>query len=338
MTDRLLWTVKSFLLFGVLAYALSNALWAQSGAADLTTQQQALPGSGNASQAHNTNRNSPSAILPSTSGRFFDKTGSLLLGQGDLIHVDVLQTPDFSQDVRLDSSGGANLSGMGPLQLGDKTTDQASQIIANRLMELQLMNHPQVAVSLIEFVAQGVALRGEFKNVGVFTLIGQHPLADLIAIGGGITELGNGKLDIRHSHDTTVEHTSIEASDAVSVYPGDEITAVRAGLVYILGNVNRPGGFPLNRPTTIVQAMTLAQGTKQSTKDNDLQVFRVGNGPSGRVQIEVKLHDILRGKEPDFPLQEGDIVYVPLSNIKYSANIAVTSALAFAAQAAILIR
>ena len=51
----------------------------------------------------------------------------------------------------------------------------------------------------------------------------------------------------------------------VKLYPGDRVTVQRAGIVYVVGAVNRPGGFPLKTgqgDMTVLQAMALAEGLK----------------------------------------------------------------------------
>ena len=92
----------------------------------------------------------------------------------------------------------------------------------------------------------------------------------------------------------------------------------KCGIVYLGGNLNRPGAFPLcaSRHTTLSEAITLAGGTRPSTASNKTVLMRIEQGT--RTIRQINLEDILRGKSPDFTLNSDDIVYVPSSPLKAS--------------------
>jgi protein involved in polysaccharide export with SLBB domain len=81
--------------------------------------------------------------------------------------------------------------------------------------------------------------------------------------------------------------------------------------VFIFGEVNKPGTFPYEENMNIIQAMTLAGGfTKQAAK-NSCNVTRLIDGQELKKTVAVQ--DIGVGKEKNFPLQPGDIIFVPES-------------------------
>jgi polysaccharide export outer membrane protein len=81
--------------------------------------------------------------------------------------------------------------------------------------------------------------------------------------------------------------------------------------VFVFGEVQKPGTFPFEDNMSIVQAITLAGGfTKQASK-NSASVTRLVNGHEEKIRVPVE--DIGTGRERNFLLEPGDIVFVPES-------------------------
>jgi polysaccharide export outer membrane protein len=119
----------------------------------------------------------------------------------------------------------------------------------------------------------------------------------------------------------------------VQIFPGDTIVVPRAGIVYVLGNVNRPGGFVLDgrNSLTVEEAMALAGGDRHAAALNRVQLVRtLEGGRKEDIIISVKL--IQKGKAPDVAMKDGDILYVPTSVGKLASEQAITSALGIGTQ------
>jgi polysaccharide export outer membrane protein len=98
----------------------------------------------------------------------------------------------------------------------------------------------------------------------------------------------------------------------VELRPGDLITVGKAGLVYVTGEVNKPGGFVLESDSvTVLQALALAQGAKTTASLNKARIIR--KTPQGPQEIQVALKDITAAKRPDFGMQPDDILFIPNS-------------------------
>lgn len=81
--------------------------------------------------------------------------------------------------------------------------------------------------------------------------------------------------------------------------------------VFVFGQVQKPGTFTFEQGMNIIQAITLAGGfDKYANKDKSF-VTREVSGREQRLSVSVK--DISEGAAPNFPLEPGDIVYVPES-------------------------
>jgi polysaccharide export outer membrane protein len=109
--------------------------------------------------------------------------------------------------------------------------------------------------------------------------------------------------------------------------PGDTVQVSRAGLVYVIGDVVRPGGFPVDpaQGLTVVQALSLAWGPSQNAASTKALLIREQAG--GRVLTTLNLKRMLHGQEPDQPIHDRDILFVPDSTAKNLWNKSVESAI-----------
>jgi polysaccharide biosynthesis/export protein len=113
----------------------------------------------------------------------------------------------------------------------------------------------------------------------------------------------------------------LESSDSasnVAVLPGDIVKVARAGIVYVVGEVTKPGGFVLqnNENISVLQAIALAQGTTHTSAISQARIIRTDPATGRRTEIPMNLGKILSGKKPDTLLQAKDIVFVPNSTAK----------------------
>jgi polysaccharide export outer membrane protein len=118
------------------------------------------------------------------------------------------------------------------------------------------------------------------------------------------------------------------------VQPGDRILVRRAGVVYVVGDVGRPGGYLIESPdrVTVLKAIALAQGINKTAK-YDAKLIR--NSPSGRTETDVSLKMILANKAADPNLQDGDVLFIPVSGAKNWGEKSATSIMQMAVGLAI---
>ena len=81
--------------------------------------------------------------------------------------------------------------------------------------------------------------------------------------------------------------------------------------IFVFGEVNKPGTFPFEENMSIIQAITLANGFTKIAAKNSTSVTRIIDGEEKKIRIPVE--DIGVGREKNFPLRPGDIVFVPES-------------------------
>jgi polysaccharide export outer membrane protein len=266
-----------------------------------------------------------SAVNPAQTTFSSGGAHALRLSAGDLLDVKVLGTtdPDFSPKLRVDEQGSITLPYAGSLPVAGMTAEDAALRIEARFREKDILKDPHVSVTVLEYATQGVTVVGEVKNPGVYPLLGSHSLLDLLSAAGGVTPTAGKAVTITHRDDPThPQIVNVEtkpgstAAFNVDVSPGDTIVVSHAGIVYVLGDVGKPGGFLIenNDRLSVIQAIALAQGTNRTASLDHTKLIRKTS--TGHEESAVPLKKILSDKAADQLLADGDILYIPGSGPK----------------------
>lgn len=243
------------------------------------------------------------------------------ISEGDLLQIAVFDTPELSAQIRVDQQGMINLPWGGNLRVAGMTPGQLGEELQTMLVEQKILRQPHgVTVFVQEYATQGVKVLGQVKSPGIYPYLGSHRLFDMIALAGGVTDFASRTAILIHrgdvAHPVTVQlayDEKIKDSD-VQVLPGDTIIVGKAGVVYVLGDVGRPGGFLLQdnqQQMNVLQALSLAQGINKTAKLNSAVLLR--QTPSGYIEYHLRLKKILQGNEENLTLSDHDILYVPSS-------------------------
>ena len=260
----------------------------------------------------------------------------LLLDAGDLLDVRIFDTPELSGRFRVDSLGNITLPVGGTIKVLGLTAEQTQSAIEDCLRQRDILRHPHVEVLVLEYATQGVSVMGEVKLPGVYPLLGKHTVLDFISVAGGTTPSASKIVTLTHKHSpghvTTIDLASspqnLERQD-LEVEPGDRIVVTRAGVVYVIGDVGRPGGYLIENKdaVTVLQALALAQGLNKTAR---LDALLIRNSPAGRIESPLPLKKILANQVADPGLQDGDILFVPVSASKEWTERSLTSILQMA--------
>ena len=247
----------------------------------------------------------------------------LQISGGDLLDLTVFDTPELSGRLRVNEHGEITLPLAGPLPVAGLTAEQAALAIENCFRQKDILKDPHVSVMMLEYATQGVTIMGEVRNPGIYPLLGTHDLLDLISVAGGLTPGAGRAVTITHRADS--EHpvvTRIASTPGatpgvnIDIRPGDTIVVAHAGIVYVVGDVGKPGGFLIENDDhlSVLQAISLAEGTNKTAALNRAKVIRKTD--SGREELPVPLKRILANNAPDQALANGDILFVPSSAAK----------------------
>lgn len=247
----------------------------------------------------------------------------LLIGVGDLLEISVYGAPDFDKrEVRVDSSGSISLPLIPTVKVAGLTIQSAEELLAKQFSDGGYFADPRVSVFEKEYATQGISVLGEVQKPGIYPLLGERKLLDVLSIAGGTTPKAGTTVTVTHrAHPQEPVSVSLSYSgnDASQnnpvIYPGDTVVVSKAGIVYVVGDVHQPSGIPIDKAElTVLQAIALAQGTNPTAALKDLRLVRTT--PSGREQTPINLKRILEAKAPDIKLQADDIIFVPTSTAK----------------------
>jgi len=262
---------------------------------------------------------------------------------GDLLSVNVYDTPELTDAYRVDPAGDLRLPLCGKVKVQGLTASEAAKLLETTLKDDQVLNRPQVNVDVQQYAGHYVTVLGEVSSPGQVTAIAPTKLSEILAQVGGLTPLAGTRIRIRSGSDDSApdEEAPYSRSDgnqqtgAILVRPGDTVIVPRAGIIYVLGAVTHPGGYLMQEDgkLNVAEALALSGGTLLAAKTSGLRVIR--RNPDGTVlDFSLSYDGIAKGSQTPIELQAQDIVYVPMSKLK--ATLTDATAILSAATSAVI--
>jgi polysaccharide export outer membrane protein len=257
------------------------------------------------------------------------------IGPGDFLDISEYHTPEFHSMVRVSAEGTVTLPLIGDVKISGMDEHAAARAIEAALLAKGMLLHPLVSVLVTAYAGQDVSVLGEVTRPGVYPYTFHHRLLDLISAASGLSPNAGRLVNVFHQGDPKTPHPVVldpSGTDTTSDHnpelsPGDTVQVSRAGLVYVVGDVIRPGGFPVDpvQGLTVVQALSLAWGPSQNAASGKAVLIR--EQKDGRAMIALNLKRMLHGQDPDQPVEDRDILYVPDSVAKNLVNRTLESAI-----------
>jgi polysaccharide export outer membrane protein len=269
-----------------------------------------------------------------------DSKTAYTLGPDDQIMVRALHVPEIpDKPIRIEADGSIHLPLVGKIQAGGLTTWSLEGELAHILKEY--VQEPEVSVELVEQRSQPVSVLGAVKTPGTYQLHGARTLIEALSLAGGVDadagyllriarRVSEGPLPVPgakpdFSGEFIVAELNLErvmdgkyAQSSLPIKPYDVITVSRAKMVYVIGEVKKPGGFVLRETEhmSVLQALAMAEGLNQTAGKKGARILRSETDGDGHEDIPINLNDILSGKIKDAPLSPGDILFIPNSAAK----------------------
>ena len=263
-----------------------------------------------------------------------------VFGPNDGITIVALGAEDISKTWRVSSTGELSLPMVGKIHAAGMTTEKVEQELTARLKRFVL--DPQVTIYISEFRSGTVTVEGAVDKPGRIQTEGQKTLLGVLMMAGGTKSPGpTVKVTRATEHGiillpgvrkdlaglySTIELPLKDVLDASSaaanliMEPEDVVSvSMQQRLVYIMGEVNRPGAIELvtQDSISIVQVLAVAAGMTKIASPSKTSILRRDSegryGPAGLVDLK----KILAGKGEDKLLIAGDIIVVPSSNAKF---------------------
>lgn len=248
---------------------------------------------------------------------------SLLIGPGDVLHVQVFDTPELEEHARVTDRGELPLILGGNVRVAALTPGEAGHAIEDALVRGHLLIHPRVLVTFETTATQMVSVLGEVHTPGAYAIQTPRSILDVLTLAGGLSDLADRKVLIeRHGTLEKVPYFVSNSPDAamdtaVTVNPGDTILVPKAGIVYVLGDVGHAGGYAMTNnegQLSVLELIGRAGGTNPTAVPSHSRLIRKSG--AGFVEMPLHLSDMQKGKLPDAPLQANDIIYVPYSYLR----------------------
>jgi len=232
------------------------------------------------------------------------------LGAGDALRINVYQNPDLTLETRITEAGVVSYPLLGPIRIGGQTVTAAEQLIADGLRNGNFVKQPQVTIVVLQVRGNQVSVLGQVNRPGRFPIeVAGMRLTDMLATAGGTASAGADTVVLTGTRDGRPYRLEVDLptlftaggrEQDVVVQDGDTIWVDRQPLVYIYGEVQRPGPMRLERGMTVMQALATGGGLTQRGTQKGIRVHRKTG--DGKVQvIEPSLDD---------RVQDGDVVFV----------------------------
>jgi protein involved in polysaccharide export with SLBB domain len=212
------------------------------------------------------------------------------LGVGDVVSVLVYHQPELTGEVVIDDACAIALGLIGTVPAcGRSPSELQSEIV--RRYDGSFLRNPSVAVRVVRYRSQRVDVLGEVERPGPLYLEGATTLPEIISLAGGTKGDGIVEAEIigadgaRRSY--RLDRLPTDAS--VQVRAGDRIVLQPSKVVYVEGELEKAGVYPLTPGLTVSQALTLAGGTSIYANLRRVAVIR-----DGQVRT-VDIRSVLRG-------------------------------------------
>jgi len=238
-----------------------------------------------------------------------------VIGPQDILLIQVFDQPDLGGKYTVEADGTFTFPLIGRVKAGSLTLRGFERELKVRLAD-GYFRSPQVTVAVEQYRSQRVFVMGEVRQPGPVALTGGMTLIEALARAGSTLPTSSGDVSIVRAARANGENgpampgqdaatelfrasirdlQSGSLSQNIELHDGDTIFVPRAELVYVFGEVKNPGGYAVQKNTTVLQALSLAGGVTEHGAMNRVQVMRMVKGQ--KVETRVKLTDLVRPED-----------------------------------------
>jgi polysaccharide export outer membrane protein len=245
------------------------------------------------------------------------------IGPNDLIAVSVYDAPEFSRTIRVSADGQIRFPMLKQrISAAGRLPSELEVEIANVLRQADLIVNPFVTVTMVEYYSRPISLAGAVRKPLTFQATGPTTLLEALSKAEGLTPTAGTEIlvtrPVAGEEKVFVQRIPvkglIDAADPELNIPlngGEEIRVPEAGKVFVVGNVRKPGAFPMldDGDTTVLKVLALSEGLLPFASKQAYLYRREASGTKNEITIELK--QIMDRKAADVPLQAEDVLYVP---------------------------
>jgi polysaccharide export outer membrane protein len=226
-----------------------------------------------------------------------------------VVEVLAVGEADISGTYVVEHAGSLRMPYVDKVQVGGLTTDGIGSLLVEAYAD-GILNHPQISVNVLEYKAHMVVVSGQdVKQPGRYALTGPTTVLEMLSISGWVGRGGNSReveLSRPDGSSMALDLSSL-ATDAVNgvlLVGGDRLTVREGHVVYVGGEVAKPGSVPFAPGITILQALSEAGGPRETARLKGAYVLR------GEERININIRRIKDGREADLTLEPGDQLFL----------------------------
>lgn len=227
---------------------------------------------------------------------------SYQLGVGDAIEINLVGRSEFNQRARISADGTILLPMIGIVHATGRTVSELADDIRQALIKGQFYSDPVIRAEVVGISSRYATVLGAVGAPGLFPLDRNYHLSEVLAKVGGRTGMGADYILVTHSEGGPSQRYYISKLAAGGpdqdpvVKTGDKIFIPNADaeVIYVSGQVNKPGTYPLTEGMTIRMALAQSGGVTENGSENKFKVTRDGKP--------------LKSAKLDDPLKVGDII------------------------------
>lgn len=240
--------------------------------------------------------------------------GDYVIGPQDVLEITVWGNQDLSGKMPVGLDGKISYQFLGEVKAAGLSPAGLARKLTKLLADGYIVN-PQVTVKVAEYKSQKVFVMGEVNKPGTVYLTKRTSVVEAISQAGGPTDAadseiiivkqGGGEVKVNNGEYLTVDFRAALEGDKtqnVIVGDGDSIYVPEAKTFYIMGEVNKPGRYKLQKGTTVIKAISIGGGTTNKAAMNRTKVVRIVNGKEE--EFGIGLND---------QVQPNDTLIVPIS-------------------------
>jgi polysaccharide biosynthesis/export protein len=248
-----------------------------------------------------------------------------VLGEGDEISVNVWGRSELTGKHIVGPDGFITLPYVGQVRLAGVTRSGA--VAAAQAAWAPLYDHLTVTVQILKYESNRIFVLGRVANPGVLHFDNQPTLLEAVTRAGGLPIGGVGAekaalarcmvfrgrdklvwIELRSllNGSNLALNIRLQRNDTLYIPDSDD------QLIYVMGEVRRPGAIRMTPDMTFLNALAQAGGPTEDARTGKVRVVR----PSVGIEREFNLADFYRGgTNPNVELQDGDVIYVARNNI-----------------------
>ncbi len=257
------------------------------------------------------------------------------VGPYDLLAVSVYRSPELTRTVRVATDGTIGLPLLeARIQAAGLMPEELAERVAEALKRERILVDPIVEVTVAEYASRPISVMGAVRRPLTFQASGRVTLLDALARAEGLAEdaaaeilvtlpareargAGPGAEGSRRTPEVRripVKELIDEARPEwnLELHGGEVVRVPEAGKIFVVGNVRRPGSYPVPDPedATVLKMIALAEGLTPYYRKK-AYIYRKDPATGVKREIEIELGKILEREAPDVPLEVDDILYIP---------------------------